>query len=106
MRQINQVAANMAGVRRRLRACAARCPTWIQTCWFGLDGKPPSEAEFAAYLELVREMREIIAGVHLYGLARQPMQAGAERLSALPAETLAACGEQIRKLGVPVNVSV
>lgn len=102
---VNQVDSNMAGIRRRLRACSARCPTWIQTCWFNLDGKPPSDAEFDAYLGLVREMREVIAGVHLYGLARQPMQPGAERLAAMPAETLEAYGEQVRKLGIPVNVS-
>jgi wyosine [tRNA(Phe)-imidazoG37] synthetase (radical SAM superfamily) len=106
MALVNQIACNMSVVRRRLRACAVRCPTWIQTCWFNLDGKPPSDAEFDAYLEFVRETREVIAGVHLYGLARQPMQPGAERLSAMPAETLEACGAQIRQLGIPVNVSV
>jgi hypothetical protein len=106
MALVNQIDANMAGVGRRLRACAAHCPTWIQTCWFNLDGKPPSEAEFGAYLDFVREMRGVVAGVHLYGLARQPMQPGAERLSALPAESLEAYGKQIRQLGIPVNVSV
>lgn len=105
MALINQVAANMASIRRRLHACAARCPTWIQTCWFNLDGKPPSDAEFGAYLEVVREMRDVIAGVHLYGLARQSMQPGAERLSAMPAETLEAYGEKIRELGMQVNIS-
>jgi wyosine [tRNA(Phe)-imidazoG37] synthetase (radical SAM superfamily) len=106
MLQVNQIDASMAGVRRRLRACAARCPTWIQTCWFNLDGKPPSGAEFGAYLDFVREMRANIAGVHLYGLARQPMQPGAEHLSAMPAQALEAYGAQIRQLGIPVNISV
>ena len=105
MALVNQVDGNMAGIRRRLRACAAHCPTWIQTYWFNLDGKSPSDAEFDAYLGLVSEMREVIAGVHLYGLARQPMQPGAERLSAMPAETLETYGEQVRKLDIPVNVS-
>ena len=105
MAMINQVTGNMAGVKRRLRACAVRCPTWVQTCWFNLDGAPLAAEELSAYLDLIRDMRDMIAGVHLYGLARQPMQPGAERLSAMPAEVLAAYGEEIGKLGVQVNVS-
>jgi wyosine [tRNA(Phe)-imidazoG37] synthetase (radical SAM superfamily) len=102
---INGVSGDPAGTLRRLRACAARCPTWIQTCWFNLDGAPPSNEEFSAYLDLVSKARQIIAGVHLYGLARQPMQPGAERLSAMPVKVLMGYGEEIRKLGIQVNVS-
>jgi hypothetical protein len=43
--------------------------------------------------------------VHLYGLARPSMQPGAERLSPLPAEKLASWAEEIRRLGVEVNVN-
>src|SRR3990167_3037655 len=62
MVMINQVAGNMASVKRRLRACAVRCPTWIQTCWFNLDGASLAEEEFSAYLDLIRDMRDVIAG--------------------------------------------
>jgi wyosine [tRNA(Phe)-imidazoG37] synthetase (radical SAM superfamily) len=105
MVEINDVEGSVEGVKRRLLACAGRCPTWVQTCWFALDGKPPAEEEIAAYLALVREVAPAIRGVHLYGIARQPMQPGAERLSALPEETLQAYGARIRQLGVTVNVS-
>lgn len=102
---INGISGNPTGIMRRLRACAARCPTWIQTCWFNLDGAPPSDEEFNAYLDAVGKAREVIAGVHLYGLARQPMQPGAERLSAMTEKALLGYAEEIRKLGVQVNVS-
>lgn len=105
MAEINAVEGSIAGVKRRLLACAARCPTWIQTCWFALDGQPPAEEEVTAYLTFIREAAPVIQGVHLYGIARQPMQPGAERLSALPATVLAAYGEQIRNLGVAVTVN-
>jgi wyosine [tRNA(Phe)-imidazoG37] synthetase (radical SAM superfamily) len=105
MAMVNQIEGNLSGVKRRLLACAARCPTWIQTCWFALDGKVPTDEELSAYLALVNEVKAEIAGVHLYGLARQSMQPEAERLSALSEPALQAIGEKIRQLGVAVTVS-
>ncbi len=105
MTEVNQVSDNMVAVKRRLIASAKLCPTWLQTCWFAIDGVPPSPEEIAAYLDVVREVREHIQGVHLYGLARQPMQLGAERLSALPSEKLEAYADEICSLGVMVNVN-
>ncbi len=105
MAEINDVEGNVEGVKRRLLACAERCPTWVQTCWFALDGRPPAEEEIAAYLALVREVAPAIRGIHLYGIARQPMQPGAERLAALPEDVMQTYGSRIRQLGVTVNVS-
>jgi wyosine [tRNA(Phe)-imidazoG37] synthetase (radical SAM superfamily) len=103
--QINQVNDNIETVKRRLLQCAALCPTWVQTCWFGLDGALPSEEEFSAYLRFLDEVKEHIAGVHFYGIARPSMQPAAVRLSALPMEQLEIYAEAIRKLGIAVNVS-
>lgn len=105
MAQVNIVDANIAGVKRRLLACAERCPTWVQTCWFAIDGEPPSEEDVRAYLALLREIAPAIQGVHLYGIARQPMQPGAEHLSPLPEEVLSGYGEKIKALGISVTVS-
>lgn len=105
MAEINSIEANVEGVKRRLLACASRCPTWIQTCWFAFDGQPPAEEEVRAYLAFVSKVAPVIQGVHLYGIARQPMQPGAERLSALPEHVLAAYGERIRALGVTATVN-
>jgi hypothetical protein len=105
MATVNQIEGNLAGVKRRLLACAMRCPTWIQTCWFALDGKVPTDEELTVYLALVNEVKGEIAGVHLYGLARRSMQPEAGRLSALSEPELQAIGEKIRQLGVTVTVS-
>jgi wyosine [tRNA(Phe)-imidazoG37] synthetase (radical SAM superfamily) len=105
MVQVNQVNDNMEAVKRRLLQCCALCPTWVQTCWFALDGSPPDEAEFAAYLDMLREVEQHIAGVHFYGIARQSMQPAAARLSALPVERLERYADAIRALGIVVNVS-
>ncbi|MCX7627759.1 MAG: radical SAM protein [Methylophilaceae bacterium] len=104
MAEVNRVRASIAGVKRRLLACAGRCPTWVQTCWFALDGQPPAEAEVEAYLDFIEAVGAAIAGVHLYGIARPSMQPGAERLSPLPLEVLSAYGERIRQRGVAVTV--
>lgn len=105
MAQVNLVNDHMAAVKKRLLISAALCPTWVQTCWFALDGEAPGLVERQAYLTLVAEVAPHIAGVHLYGLARQSMQPGSERLSALPLETLEFFGQEIRNLGINVRVS-
>jgi hypothetical protein len=105
MTQINQVNDNMIAIKKRLLACVEHCPTWIQTCWFALDGMAPDAVERQAYLDVVSEVSDKIAGVHLYGLARQPMQPGSERLSSLPDTEMQAFAEEIRRLGVAVTVN-
>jgi hypothetical protein len=77
----------------------------VQTCWFRLDGSPPSEAEFSAYLQFLEQVKHHIVGVHFYGIARPSMQPAAARLSALPTAELERYAETIRKLGIAVNVS-
>lgn len=106
MRRINGVAYPPATVLRRLRACGALCATWVQTCLFAFDGEPPAEAELAAYLELLSQARESVAGVHLYGLARPSQQLEAPRLAALPAHWLEAFARRVEnETGLTVRVS-
>ena len=108
MRSINQTRVSPDRQFERLAVAARLCPTWLQTCVFALDGKPPSEAEQAAYLAAVARIRQQsipVQGVLLYGLARPSMQPQAGRLSALPAEWLEAFAEKIRAAGLPVLVS-
>lgn len=103
--RINDVTLNPQSHLQRLRNCAAVCPTFIQTCMFALDGMPPSEEDILTYLDLVAEVKDVIEGVHLYGLARLSMQLEASRLSRLSAEWLEALAQRIRQLGVQVFVS-
>lgn len=104
--EINGVPGNRARVLKNLRISADIVPTWVQTCWFAMDGKAPSSESRQAYCDLLRHVADKICGVHLYGLARVSQQAAAPRLSALSAEDLAAFGAQIEKeTGIRVIVS-
>jgi hypothetical protein len=108
MRAINQTRITPEKQFERLTLVANRCPTWLQTCVFALDGMPPSEDEQAAYLSAIARIRREaipVQGVLLYGLARPSMQPQAKRLSALPAAWLDAFAEKIRAVGLPVKVS-
>ncbi|HEX7454987.1 MAG TPA: radical SAM protein, partial [Gallionella sp.] len=109
MLRINDTHARISQVRDNLIAAISACPTWLQTCWFALDGEPPSRQDEDDYLEFVAGLLRDghpLQGVLLYGLARPSQQAEAPRLSALPAATLQNFADRIAKLGLPVKVSV
>jgi hypothetical protein len=96
-------------VRENLITAIGLCKTWLQTCWFALDGAPPSrqdEDDYLAFLSALLRDGHRPKGVLLYGLARTPQQAEAPRLSALPAENLQGFAARIEGLGLPVVVSV
>jgi wyosine [tRNA(Phe)-imidazoG37] synthetase (radical SAM superfamily) len=103
--RINDVNLNPESHIQRLKKCATVCPTFIQTCMFGLDGEPPQEADILAYLGLISQVKGVVQGVHLYGLARPSYQAEAERLSRLPEEWLENLAQRIRQLGLTVYVN-
>lgn len=109
MLQVNDTHARLSQVRSNLIAAMSCCPTWLQTCWFAMDGAPPSSQDEADYLAFVSDIvREgyPLQGVLLYGLARPSMQAESERLSALPIELMQAFATRITQLGLPVKISV
>lgn len=92
----------------RLRIAARRCPTFIQTCVFELDGAPMSEAERAAYLDAVERLvadAVPVKGVLLYNLARASHQPEASRLAPVSASWMEAFAADIEARGLPVQVS-
>lgn len=108
MQRINDTRIGLDKVRANLIASIAACPTWLQTCWFALDGVPPDEQDEADYLAFVEGLlREgyRLQGVLLYGLARPSLQPEAARLSSLPEESLQRFADRIRRLGLEVRVS-
>ena len=108
MLRINDTHISMEQVRSNLIAAIACCPTWLQTCWFALDGEPPSRRDEDDYLEFVAALLRDghkPQGVLLYSLARPSLQPEAMRLSALPAEKLQVFAERIGKLGLEVRVT-
>lgn len=103
--RINDVNLNPQTHIERLRVCAQACPTFIQTCMFAMDGVSPTEADIAAYLALIEQVKDVVQGVHLYGLARPSYQAEAPRLSRLAPEWLESVAERLRQSGFVVHVS-
>jgi wyosine [tRNA(Phe)-imidazoG37] synthetase (radical SAM superfamily) len=104
--EINGVPLTPEKAAGNLARCAELAPTWVQTCWFALDGLAPDAAARAAYCDLLTPLAGRLAGIHLYGLARPSMQPAAPRLTRLTAEELAAfAGEIEKKTGIRVLVS-
>ncbi len=109
MLRVNDTHARRDRVRSNLIAAMSCCPTWLQTCWFAMDGAPPSPQDEEDYLAFVRDIVRDgypLQGVLLYGLARPSMQAEAARLSALPEKWMRAFADRIAQLGLPVKISV
>ncbi|ADE10569.1 radical SAM protein [Sideroxydans lithotrophicus] len=109
MALVNDTRLTMDRVSQNLTTAISCCPnTWLQTCWFALDGAAPGAQDEDDYVDFLKGLlRGGIRpqGVLLYGLARPSMQPEAARLSALPAEWLEAFGARIRALGIEVRVS-
>ncbi len=100
--RINSIRIAPKKVRDSLLLCAELAPTWLQTCYFLIDGNETSEADQSAYLELVESIKGKIKGVHLYGLARPSLQPDAARLSNLTHERFQRFAGSISSLGIEV----
>lgn len=104
--EVNGVPVNPVRAIANLALCADLAPTWVQTCWFAIDGQAPDEKSREAYCALLRPLAERLAGIHLYGLARPSLQPGAGRLGRLTEPELAAFAAQVREAtGLTVTVS-
>ncbi|HLY95834.1 MAG TPA: radical SAM protein [Sideroxyarcus sp.] len=110
MQRINDTRMTMDKVRQNLATAIACCPnTWLQTCWFAVDGAAPGRQDEDDYLDfLAGLLRDGTRpqGVLLYGLARPSLQAEAPRLSALSNEQMEAFAGKIRALGLEVRVAL
>jgi wyosine [tRNA(Phe)-imidazoG37] synthetase (radical SAM superfamily) len=109
IQRINSTRTSMAKVRENLATAIALCPTWLQTCWFMLDGEPPGKQDEDDYLDFLAALiRDNIKpeGVLLYSLARPTLQPEAPKLAALPTQQLEAFAARIRALGVEVKVAI
>jgi wyosine [tRNA(Phe)-imidazoG37] synthetase (radical SAM superfamily) len=110
MALVNDTKMTMEKVRQSLATAIACCPnTWLQTCWFALDGIAPSAQDEDDYVDFLKGLlRGGIRpqGVLLYGLARPSLQMEAPRLSALSNVQMESFAARIRMLGVDVRLSV
>lgn len=106
---VNNTCASMGKVRKNLATAIGLCPTWLQTCWFALDGEPPAPQDENDYLEFLASLqRDGIKpqGVLLYTLARPSLQPEAPRLTALSAQQIESFAARIRAMGVETRVSL
>ena len=109
MQLVNDTHNSIEKVRNHLITSIALCPTWLQTCWFMLDGAAPTREEEDAYLDFVADMLRAghtPQGVLLYTLARPSLQPEAPRLGALNEEQMQPFAARIRALGLTVKVSI
>ncbi len=93
---------------RRLRECSDLCPTWVQSCWFAIDGEAPSEREVSEWLSaLAAVVRDgaALRGVQLYSLARPSLQPEAPRLSSVDRPWLLALAARVEAMGLSVSVA-
>ena len=108
VQRTNDVRISMNKVRDNLATAISLCPTWLQTCWFALDGEAPGRQDEDDYLDFLSGLlRDNIKpqGVLLYSLARPSLQPEAPRLGALTAQQMEGFAARIRSLGVVVKVS-
>lgn len=104
--EINGVPMHSDRVVRNLEICCGLVPTWVQTCWFALDGVAPTAEAREAYCTLLKPLAGSIAGIHLYGLARPSLQPAASRLARLSVEQLNDFAREIHeKTGIKVQVA-
>ena len=104
--QINGAPIPHSSLDHHLDVTLRLAPTWIQTCWFRLDGAAPDEEALAAYCAVLTPFAARLAGIHLYGLARPSLQAEAHRLTRMSAEEMAAVAKTVQeKTGIRVLVS-
>ena len=109
MQRINDTRTSISKVRENLTTAIRLCPTWLQTCWFALDGDAPSKQDQDDYLDFLAGLLQDgidPQGVLLYTLARPSLQAEAPRLAALSAEQMENFAARVRALGVEVKVSI
>lgn len=100
--RVNGVRISPDKVMFSVLTCAGLAPTWIQTCYFALDGREMAGEDQLAYLRLLDSVRQKIKGVHLYGLARPSLQAEAWRLSGVTQDQFQRFAKRIALLGIEV----
>lgn len=109
MELVNDTKMTIDKVRENLITAISCCAnTWLQTCWFALDGVEPTVQDADDYLDFLRGLLDDDIkpqGVLLYGLARPSLQAEAPRLTAMLPKKLEAFAVRIRALGIAVQVS-
>ncbi|MBL0011963.1 MAG: radical SAM protein [Nitrosomonas sp.] len=106
--RINNTRISLKKIHHHLQIVTSLCPTWLQTCVFEINGKPPDELEANAYLKFIKGLKDEglpLEGILLYGIARPSLQPEAPQLSQVNESWLIAHGEKIKALGLTVKLN-
>lgn len=106
--QVNQTRISPKRMLAQLIHTARLCPTWVQSCFFLLDGEAPTDIEINAYVNQLHSAAQHapLAGVLLYTVARPSMQVEAPRIAPVSEAWLAALATRLSAIGLPTKVSV
>ncbi len=103
MQRINQVNLSLESVIKRLRLAADICKTYIQTCLFKTNIEDPDKNEIELYLDFLSQVKNNIAGVLLYSIARPPALIEGQGLSKVSEQYLENIALRIAKMGINVK---
>lgn len=98
---INQIDLNISSISMRLKNTAKRCPTYIQTCIFKLNGNEPSTNFILKYIAFILEHKEYIQGVLLYSTARLAQQGFS--VTSVSKDSLSYIANELKKHNINVS---
>ncbi len=102
----NNTRMSLKQTHEHIRLAASLCPTWLQTCVFSINGRPPTENETRAYLQFVENLLRQhvpLKGVLVYGIARQSHQPEAKQLTRVDEVWFDRFCNSIKALGLTVK---
>jgi len=108
LEQVNGIKLNSNYLKKQIYFAAQYADTWIQSCFFAIDGQAPEKEEVEKYLLFLQALRNAhidIIGVQLYGIARPSMQPEANRLSNLSKQWMQTLAERIKVLNFNVTLN-
>jgi wyosine [tRNA(Phe)-imidazoG37] synthetase (radical SAM superfamily) len=100
---VNQIQLSLPSIINRLTIASQLCPTYIQSCWFNRDGIAPSADDITAFIELVAQVKPLIAGILLYSTARNPALPEGKGISQVSQEFLTNLANRLHSLDINVK---
>ncbi len=107
-KQVNDINLSLDRIKKNLSISTKFCTTWIQACFFSLDGAPPDHVERERYIDFLKYCLNnsiYLAGVMIYGPSRKSYQPEANRISGLPQGWIESFCAEIRSLGIQAKFS-
>lgn len=101
--RVNQVTLSMDSILQRLASSASICPTYVQSCWFSINGVEPSEQEIETFIQFLEPVKNIVSGVLLYSTARNPALEEGKDISQVSNEFMLRLQSGLERYGIRSN---